>query len=72
MNDTLNDKLIEIGFKRLKSESCIYIKKGLRKKKFNVTRYQQPIGNLLYPVVHIRPDILFLVNKASRKAKKEC
>ena len=25
-NDTLNDKLIEIGFKRLKSELCVYIK----------------------------------------------
>jgi len=41
----------------------------LRKRKFNITKYQQAIGSLLYLAICTRPDILFPVNKASRKAK---
>jgi len=41
----------------------------LRKKKFNITRYQQAIGTLLYLALCTRPDIMFAVNKASRRSK---
>ena len=38
-------------------------------KKFNITRYQQAIGTLLYLALCTRPDIMFAVNKASRRSK---
>jgi len=40
----------------------------LRKKPFNPTKYRQAIGSLLYIAICTRPDILFSVNKASRKS----
>jgi len=33
----------------------------LRKKKFNITRYQQTIGTLLYLALCTRPDIMLAV-----------
>jgi len=41
----------------------------LRNKPFNKTIYQSAIGNLLYLAICTHPDILFAVNKASRKSK---
>ena len=41
----------------------------LRKIPFNITKYQQVIGSFLYLAVSTRPDIMFSVSKASRKAK---
>ena len=41
----------------------------LRNKNFNITKYKQAIGSLMYLGLCTRPDILFTVNKASRKSK---
>jgi len=40
----------------------------LRSRKFNVTKYKQAIGSVLYLVISTRPDILFSVSKASRRS----
>ena len=40
----------------------------LSSRKFNVTKYKQDIGSLLYLAISTRPDILFSVSKASKKS----
>lgn len=42
----------------------------LRKSKIDPTKYRSLIGNLLYLVISTRPDIVYAVSKASRKAKE--
>jgi len=37
--------------------------------KFNLTKYQQAVGSLLYLAICTRPDILFSFSKASRKSE---
>jgi len=41
----------------------------LKNKSFNVTKYKQAIGSLMYLELCTRPDILFTINKTSRKSK---
>ena len=40
----------------------------LSSRKFNVTKYKQDIGSLLYLAISTRPDILFSISKASKKS----
>jgi len=39
------------------------------RKRFDQTKYKKAIGNLLYLAISTRPDILFAVNKASRRSR---
>ena len=41
----------------------------LRKIKFNQTQYKSAVGNLLYLAISTRPDIIYSVGKAARRAK---
>jgi len=41
-----------------------------KKIKFDHTTYRIAIGNLIYLAINTRPDILFAVNKASRRSKE--
>eukprot|EP00833_Pecoramyces_ruminatium_P006323 jgi/Orpsp1_1/1180355/evm.model.c7180000073074.2 len=41
----------------------------LRKVKFNQTKYRSAVGNLLYLAISTRPDIIYSVGKAARRAK---
>jgi len=41
-----------------------------KKIKFDHTTYRIAIGNLIYLAINTRPDILFEVNKASRRSKE--
>ena len=42
----------------------------LRKVKVDETKYRSIIGNLLYLSICTRPDIIFSVSKAARRAKE--
>lgn len=60
--------------KKFKMENCIPIRTPkpvenvvLREKKFDETTYRRAIGSLLYLEVCTRPDIMFTVNRATKK-----
>ena len=65
--DDILDRFNMKDCKPVSTPKAIY-NASLRKKPFNSTKYRQAIGSLLYLAISTRPDILFSVTKASRKA----